>query len=69
MCQWPGCHWKGYVEAHHIWKKSKYPDKMLLIDNGITLCKEHHDHVTGREDEFIDFFTNILRSKTLEEEK
>lgn len=40
-CQMCGA--KGvYIEADHIYSKTKYPDKAFDIDNGRTLCKPCH---------------------------
>lgn len=48
------------IAAHHIYMKAKYPDKVLDIDNGITLCEECHHKTIGHENEFINLFTSIL---------
>lgn len=34
--------------VHHILHKSKYPKLMLIINNGITLCRPCHLEVHGR---------------------
>ena len=30
------------LHAHHIFPKSIFPERALLIDNGVTLCETHH---------------------------
>lgn len=37
------------VLVHHIFQKSKYPQLYLIENNGISLCKIHHDelHMKG----------------------
>jgi predicted restriction endonuclease len=37
------CGHNKYVIAHHLFSYSAYPDKRLDLDNGITLCKQHHN--------------------------
>ena len=32
------------LEAHHIFSKSKHPDRILEIDNGTTLCEPCHKY-------------------------
>lgn len=41
------CGSKEKLEAHHILLKSKYPKLALNVNNGVTLCKEHHYEVHG----------------------
>lgn len=49
------------IAAHHIYMKAKYPDKVLDIDNGITLCDKCHHKTIGQEDEYINYFTHLLK--------
>lgn len=43
-CQWPGC---GYCDAHidvqHIAKRSQRPDLLYDPENGVCLCRKHHN--------------------------
>jgi len=39
ICDKPADH------AHHIFEKSKYPGLALNLNNGIALCKEHHNEI------------------------
>ena len=63
-CQWPDCDKSANegcrIVVHHIvrWadnEKLRYEPK-----NGISLCTEHHDMVTGREAAFIDKFNQLV---------
>lgn len=63
-CRWPGCkNPKHKLKAHHIMKWSTYPLMRFNIDNGITLCKYHHEQINGQEDYYIRFFMDLLRKK------
>ena len=48
------------IAAHHIYMKAKYPDKVLDVENGITLCDTCHHKTIGHEDEYIDLFISWL---------
>ena len=52
---------KSYVEAHHIKKKAVYPHLMFRTNNGVTLCKDCHDLVTGQEEKFVTLCNHILK--------
>lgn len=49
------------IAAHHIHPKARYPDKVLDIDNGITLCDKCHHKTIGHEDQYIDHFVSLIR--------
>jgi hypothetical protein len=51
----------GYIEAHHIKKKSEYPSLAFSIGNGITLCKLHHFIITTRETFFAVLCYSIVK--------
>jgi len=55
------CHDTGYLEAHHIRPKAKYPSLTYVVANGITLCKRHHKLVTGVEEKWQNVFYKIIR--------
>lgn len=61
-CQWPGCTSKKKLNAHHIHKWANFPGLRFHIDNGITLCKLHHDSINGNEDYYIEFFSRLVSS-------
>ena len=63
-CQMPGCGQIGRkIEAHHILKIQHNSDLILEVDNGITLCKMHHDKIRNKEKNFIELFTQIIMIK------
>lgn len=63
VCQWPGCSIKKNLNAHHIKKWSDYPGLRFNIDNGITLCKIHHNMIKNMEENYEQFFFKIICSK------
>ncbi len=63
-CQWPDCvKNRGKLNAHHIKKWSDYPGLRFHPDNGITLCKYHHDLIKDNEENYEMFFLKIIGSK------
>lgn len=51
---------KGKIEAHHILRKSLYPELMFNLNNGITLCQFHHPRKIKEEKKFIPVFKNLI---------
>lgn len=48
------------LAAHHIYPKAKYPDKVLDVNNGITLCNKCHHKTIGHEDSYANHFVALL---------
>jgi hypothetical protein len=48
-CRWPGCNATKYLNAHHIKTWANFPGLRYELNNGITLCKRHHQMITGSE--------------------
>lgn len=64
-CQWPGCGRKHKLNAHHIKTWSEYPSLRFVVDNGITLCKDHHNMIKNMESIYEGVFFKILANKKL----
>lgn len=63
-CQWPDCNKaKGRLNAHHIKKWADYPGLRFHLDNGITLCKYHHDLIKSNEENYEMMFFKIIAGK------
>ncbi len=61
-CRWTDCEVRGgYLEAHHIRRFKEYPSLRLVLDNGITLCREHHNKTRNREEKLIPFFEELMQ--------
>jgi hypothetical protein len=63
MCQWPNCKSKKLLHAHHINKWADFPGLRYHPDNGITLCKTHHQMITNQEEIYAAAFLKILESR------
>lgn len=46
----------GYLECHHILPFRDYPDFVINIDNGITLCRDCHKPIYPNEMDFMSEF-------------
>lgn len=58
------CGFKGKsMEAHHIKKWAEFPALRFEVTNGITLCKNCHDLVTGKEEYYESFLYGLLDKK------
>lgn len=63
-CQ--NCGKKGVVlNCHHIIKHAVAIHLRYVVSNGITLCKECHDMVTGHEEAYEAKFNNIVHLKNI----
>lgn len=52
-----------YLHAHHIRKFAGYPMLRFAVFNGITLCRGCHKKVNGHEEEYLEYFENLLKKK------
>lgn len=59
-CQWPGCPNKTKLQAHHIYRWVDFPGLRYHPQNGITLCRFHHELIKNDEDSYREFFTKLL---------
>lgn len=59
-CQWHGCTSKKRLNVHHIKTWSDFPGLRFDINNGITLCRAHHDMIKGLEDIYESTFFRII---------
>ena len=52
----------GRMEAHHILRWRDYPELRYEVNNGITLCLNHHPRKRKEEEEQIIIFQNLLKT-------
>lgn len=65
-CRRPNCNLKRKLNAHHIKTWANYPGLRFDINNGITLCKYHHDLIKGLEEIYESTFLKILANDRLQ---
>lgn len=65
-CRWPHCNTKKKLNAHHIKTWSNFPGLRFDVNNGITLCKYHHDLIKGMEEIYAATFLRILANDRLQ---
>jgi len=53
----------GAINAHHIKRKIDFPELTYRLDNGITLCVQCHNVITGKEKMVQSLFTKIVKRK------
>lgn len=65
-CQWPGGCLTGdtRIDAHHIAERSLRPDLRYSPENGIALCRTHHDWIPLNREAAIAM--NLLSTETYE---
>lgn len=61
-CRWPKCNNIKKIHVHHIrlWKYN--PRLRFDVNNGICLCKMHHDFIKGKEELYAKLFLDIIRN-------
>lgn len=64
-CQWVGCNKKQKLNAHHIKTWADYPGLRFVVENGITLCYQHHKMISGMEELYESIFFKILLDKKI----
>lgn len=47
------------IEAHHIKTFADFKELRMSLDNGITLCHEHHLKTYGKEEVYEPYFINV----------
>lgn len=62
-CQWPGCSSKKKLNAHHIKTWADFPSLRFTLDNGITLCYNHHKLIKNLEHIYEAVFLKIIAQK------
>jgi len=68
-CQWPGCSSKKKINAHHIKTWAHFPGLRYDINNGITLCYQHHKMIAGMENYYEAVFLKIASDNSKKYEK
>lgn len=54
-CQFPKCGRQSKrIDVHHIAKRSQRPDLKFDVNNGICLCREHHDWTDKNHDKAVE---------------
>ncbi len=62
VCQWKGCNETEHLHAHHIFKRSDYPEFKYDLWNLITYCPFHHfwTHIINGEIKDAIFVTAFM---------
>lgn len=68
-CQYPGCDKTNKLQVHHIRRFAVARHLRTEPFNGITLCKDHHDKVTGYETVYEEMFWKLIHQKYYADEK
>lgn len=63
ICQWPHCGKKEKTQCHHILGWEKYPTLRYIVDNGIVLCRMHHDFIKDKEEHYAPLFMKIIANR------
>lgn len=61
QCRFPDCTSTTHLELHHIIPIAQ--GGLDSVQNGITLCKQHHRSIASRETEYIPLFLSLLNQE------
>lgn len=56
LCGQRGC----YLSAHHIRRFADFPELRFAVSNGITLCRDCHNKTKNHEEEYIEYFEDLI---------
>jgi 5-methylcytosine-specific restriction endonuclease McrA len=59
MCKAKGK--KVRLHVHHIMKWASASSLRFDVDNGITLCRDCHEDINGKENHYISYFLEIIK--------
>jgi 5-methylcytosine-specific restriction endonuclease McrA len=59
-CRMPGCESKTRLQVHHIRRWASASALRYEPSNGITLCKNCHDSIKGKEHHYEPLFIEII---------
>lgn len=59
-CKMPGCKSKSKLQVHHIRTWSHASSLRYEVTNCITLCKNCHESIKGKESHYESLFTEIV---------
>lgn len=60
ICQMPGCKSRSRLQVHHIEKWSTASSLRFDLSNGITLCRNCHESIRGKECHYVSLFKTII---------
>lgn len=60
ICKMPGCNSRKNLHVHHIRTWAKASSLRYDTSNGITLCKNCHKSITGKESHYEALFLEII---------
>jgi len=58
-CEYPGCYKTDYLNAHHVFSRSRQSTR-YDVDNGICLCSGHHSLLAESAHKDPEFLDKIL---------
>lgn len=62
-CRMPGCDSRRRLNVHHILEWSKAAALRFEPGNMITLCRQCHDSIKGKESHYVGLFLSIIGAK------